>query len=203
MVRKYEQRLRAEAAQETRRRILDAVYERLREAPSEPVSIDRIARLARVARPTVYQVFGSRAGLFEAVGADLLDRGGFQDMLRASAHPDAREALRGGVRGVVTMYATHRDVLRALHSMAMLDATAVGGAVQRLEARRAHGMAQMAQRLAAENALRSDVTPAEATDILCLLTSFDSFDHLYTARSKPPEAVAETLTRTAERTLCP
>ncbi|URM98020.1 TetR/AcrR family transcriptional regulator [Actinomadura madurae] len=131
MVRKYEQRLRAEAAQETRRRILDAVYARLREAPSEPVGIDRIARLARVARPTVYQVFGSRAGLFEAVGADLLDRGGFQDMLRASAHPDAREALRGGIRGVVAMYATHRDVLRALHSMAMLDAAAVGGAVQR------------------------------------------------------------------------
>jgi AcrR family transcriptional regulator len=202
MVRKYEQRLRAEAARETRRRILDAVYERLREAPSEPVSIDRIARLARVARPTVYQVFGSRAGLFEAVGADLLDRGGFQDMLRASAHPDAREALRGGIHGVVTMYATHRDVLRALHSMAMLDATAVGGAVQRLEARRAHGMAQTARRLAAENALRPDVTPAEATDVLCLLTSFDSFDHLHTARSRPPEDVARTLTTTAERTLC-
>ncbi|SPT60347.1 MULTISPECIES: TetR/AcrR family transcriptional regulator [Actinomadura] len=201
MVRKYEQRLRAEAAQETRRRILDAVCARLREAPSEPVSIDRIARLARVARPTVYQVFGSRAGLFEAVGADLLDRGGFQDMLRASAHPDAREALRGGIRGVVAMYATHRDVLRALHSMAMLDAAAVGGAVQRLEARRARGMAQTAERLSAANALRPDVTPAEATDVLCLLTSFDGFDHLHTARSRPPEDVARLLIETAERTL--
>jgi AcrR family transcriptional regulator len=70
--RKYEQRLRADAAAETRRRILDAVYQWLRETPAEPVSIDRIARLARVARPTVYLVFGSRAGLFEAVGADLL-----------------------------------------------------------------------------------------------------------------------------------
>lgn len=108
--RKYEQRLRADAAAETRRRILDAVYQRLREAPSEPVSIDRIARMARVARPTVYLVFGSRAGLFEAVGADLRERGGFGRMLQAAAHPDAREALRGGICGVVTMYAAHRDV---------------------------------------------------------------------------------------------
>ena len=41
------------------------------------VSIDGIARMARVARPTVYLIFGSRAGLFEAVGADLQERGGF------------------------------------------------------------------------------------------------------------------------------
>ena len=45
--RKYEQRLRADAAAETRRRILDAVYQWLHEAPSEPASIDRIARMAR------------------------------------------------------------------------------------------------------------------------------------------------------------
>ncbi|MEV4183696.1 hypothetical protein AB0J28_19935 [Streptosporangium canum] len=28
--------------------------------------------MARVARPTVYRVLGSRAGLFDAVGADLI-----------------------------------------------------------------------------------------------------------------------------------
>ena len=134
---KYEQRLRADAAAETRRRILDAVYQRLREAPSEPVSIDRIARMARVARPTVYLVFGSRAGLFEAVGADLQERGRFGRMLQAAAHPDAREALRGGICGAVKMYAAHRDVLRVLSSMALLDAAAVGGAIQRMEQGRA------------------------------------------------------------------
>ena len=58
--RKYEQRLRAEAAEETRRRILDAVYERLRVAPAQPVSIEQVARTARVARSTVYLIFGSR-----------------------------------------------------------------------------------------------------------------------------------------------
>src|SRR5262250_1830358 len=74
--RKYEQRLRAEDAEQTRRRILDALQERLRQAPAEPVSVDQIARAARVSRSTVYLAFGSRAGLFCALGADIADRGG-------------------------------------------------------------------------------------------------------------------------------
>ena len=35
------------------------------------------------------------------------------------------------------MYAAHRDVLRALDSMAQLDADAVGGAVQKMDEGRA------------------------------------------------------------------
>ena len=56
--RKYEQRLRAEAAEETRRSILDAVYDRLRRAPSTPVSVEQVARTAGVSRSTVYLVYG-------------------------------------------------------------------------------------------------------------------------------------------------
>ncbi len=200
--RKYEQRLRADAAAETRRRILDAVYQRLREAPAEPVSIDRVARMAGVARPTVYLAFGSRAGLFDAVGADLLERGGFGRVLQAAADPDPREALRGAIRGVVEMYAAHRDVLRVLSSMARLDATAVGGAIQRMEQGRAGGMTRLAQRLADQEALRADVTAGQAADLLWLLTSFDSFDLLYTGRDLPVEETAATLINTADRSLC-
>src|SRR5919199_854791 len=95
--RRYEQRLRAQAAEETRRRILDALYERLREAPADPVSIDRIAREAGVARSTVYVVFGSRAGLFDAFAADLMERGGFERVLEAIANPDPLVTVRDGI----------------------------------------------------------------------------------------------------------
>ncbi len=50
----------------TRRRILDALGERLQEAPTEPVSVDEIATRAEVPRSTIYLVFGSRSGLFDA-----------------------------------------------------------------------------------------------------------------------------------------
>jgi AcrR family transcriptional regulator len=199
--RRYEQRLRAEAAEETRRRILDAVYERLREAPSEPVSVDRIARMAGVARSTVYLVFGSRAGLFDAVGDDLLRQDAYRRLVDAAAHADARESLRRGMRAACEMFADARDVARALYSMAQLDEEAVGGAVRRFEEERARGMARLARRLAVQDVLRPGVTAGEAADVLWVLTSFDSFDSLYAGRGLPVEEVAETLTGIAERTL--
>lgn len=199
--RKYEQRLRAEAAEETRRRILDAVYQRLDEAPSEPVSVDSVARTAEVARSTVYLVFGSRTGLFGALGADLLERGGFERILRAIANPDPRASLREGISGVVEMNAANRNVLRALHSMAQLDAEAVGGVVRQMEESRASGMADIARRLAARGALRPGVDPAAAADLLWVLTSFECFDLLYTGRSRPVADIVATLTSAAETAL--
>ena len=99
------------------------------------------------------------------------------------------------------MYVAHRDELRVLSSMALLDAAAVGGAIQRMERRRSSGMAHLAQGLADQQVLHEDVTVEQATDLLWLLTSFDSFDLLHTGRSLPPDNVAQTLITTAERSL--
>jgi AcrR family transcriptional regulator len=200
--RRYEQRLRAEAADETRRRILDAVYERLREAPSQPVSVEQVARAARVARSTVYLIFGSRAGLFDAVAQDLLQRGGFERVTTAVAHPDAREHLRLGLRASVEVFAVDRDIHRVLLSTAALDPEATAGAVRRSEARRAGGMAYLARRLAEQDLLRPDVSVNDAAHILWLITSFDAFDLLYTGRGLPVEEVARVLVATAERAVC-
>jgi AcrR family transcriptional regulator len=200
--RKYEQRLRAEAAEETRRRILDAVYDRLREAPGQPVSVDQVARAARVARSTVYLIFGSRAGLFDAVALDVLQRGGFERVTAAVAHPDAREHLRRGIRAGMEVYAAHRDVHRVLFSTAALDPEATAGAMKRADQGRAGGMAYLAERLAEQDLLRPDVTVDDAAHILYLITSFDAFDQLYTGRGLPVDDVARLLVATAERAVC-
>jgi AcrR family transcriptional regulator len=200
--RKYEQRLRAEAAEQTRRRILDAVYQRLHDAPTTPVSVEQVARAAGVSRSTVYLVFGSRAGLFDALTEDLWQRAGFQQVVDAVADPDARRHLRGGIAGGVRVFAAHRDVFRALFSTAELDADAVGGAIGRIEENRAGGMTHLAQRLAEQDLLRADVSVDQAADLLWLLTSFDSFDQLYTGRTLSPEDTAELLVTAAERGLC-
>ncbi|WP_009473282.1 hypothetical protein [Rhodococcus sp. JVH1] len=100
------------------------------------------------------------------------------------------------------MFAAHRDVFRALFSMAQLDADAVGGAIARIEENRAGGMAHLAQRLAKHEVLRPEVTVDEAADLLWLLASFDSFDQLYTGRNLPVDDVSRTLIAAAERSLC-
>jgi len=199
--RKYEQRLRAEGAEQTRRRILDAVAQRLREAPTEPLSLDQVARLAKVARSTIYLVFGSRAGLLRAFADDLWERGGLADLTQAVAHADAREHLRGGLRAGMQMYVQDRDVYRVLFSMSQLDPHADEGTVATKEENRSGGMVYLAQRLADQDLLRSDVTVAQAADMLWLLASFESFDLLYTGRNLDIDDVVDLLITMAERTL--
>ncbi|KXX54348.1 TetR family transcriptional regulator [Rhodococcus sp. LB1] len=163
----------------------------------------QVARAAGVSRSTVYLVFGSRAGLFDALTTDLWwHRAGFQAVVDAVEHPDAREHLRGGIDSGVRVFAAHRDVFRALFSMAQLDADAVGGAITRIEENRAGGMVHLARRLAEQEVLRPDVTVDEAADLLWLLASFDSFDQLYTGRNLPVADVSRTLITTVERSLC-
>jgi AcrR family transcriptional regulator len=193
--------LRAESADETRRRILDALYARLRDAPTRPVSIEEVARAARVSRSTVYLAFGSRAGLFDALSARLLESSGHERLAAAVRHPDARETLRGGIRGGAEMFDEHRDVFRVLFSMAHLDPEAVGGAAGRAEAVRAEGMASLARRLAEQGLLRAGVDARAAAHTLWLLASFDAFDVLRTARGLPLDEVVRILVETAEHAL--
>jgi len=201
--RKYQQRLRAESAEETRRRVLDALERRLRDAPTQPVSIEEIATRAGVARSTVYLIFGSRAGLFDALATDLWDRAGLARLTEAVAHPDAREHLRGGLRAGVEIFAALRDAANALFAMSSLDPESVGGAMSRLEARRWGGMLHLARRLAEQDLLRADVTVEDAANILWVLASFDSFDALYSGRGMTTDDVARMLITMAERSLYP
>jgi AcrR family transcriptional regulator len=200
--RKYDQRLRAEAAEHTRQSILDALEQRLREAPAERASVDDIAQMAGVARSTVYLIFGSRAGLFDGLGDHLIERAGFERLVEATHHADAREGMRGGIRVGAEMFAANRDVLRALWSMADLDEQAVGGAVRRMEDRRARGMTRLARELARQNYLRPGLTQKDAAHIAWLLTGFDAFDTLYSDRGLSLDKTAELLFEIADRTLC-
>lgn len=199
--RRYQQRQRAEDAERTRQRIVDAVVERLRAAPAEPVAVERIAAMAGVARSTVYAIFGSRAGLFDAVGDQLHERAGYDRLVAASHQDDARTALRDGLRAASAMLAADRDLQRALRSMAQLDQDAVGGSVQRWEDERAAAMARIAHRLHEQGRLRPEVSTEEANDLLWVITSFESFDLLYSGRGLPLDTVVERLTDAAERAL--
>ena len=127
---------------------------------------------------------------------------GFRHVVDAVELPDAREHLRHGIDAGVRMFAAHRDVFRALFSMAQLDSDAVGGAVARVEEDRAGGMRHLAQRLAEQKALRADVTADQAADLLWLLTSFDAYDQLATGRNLPADAITGILVTAAERTVC-
>jgi AcrR family transcriptional regulator len=199
--RPYRQQLRAEAAESTRQAILDTLYQRLRDAPAQPVSVDEIARRAGVSRSTVYLAFGSRSGLFDALTDRLLRGAGYDRIAEAARHPDPRETLRGGLEGGVRMYAAHHDVLRVLYATGKLDPEGAGRAIARSERRRFESMGWLADRLHERRQLRPDISPEHAAHVIWLLASFDAYDQLAAGRGLGPDEVIEILTRTAEHAL--
>ncbi len=198
--RPYVQRRRAEAAQATRERIIEAACTSLAAGPLGAVRLDEVARAAGVARSTIYVAFGSRAGLFDAVGGYLLERAGFERIGAAFRARDAGTALRESLRAGAAVYAEEPALTRSILTLARIDPDA-SAAVARFERGRWPGMVALAGRLERQGLLRDDVTPTEAAEILWVLTSFTTFDQLFGDRELPHELVADRLIAMAERTL--
>jgi len=199
--RQYVQRVRAEAADATRRRILDAARATLERGPSGALRVEEVARSAGVSRSTVYLLYGSRAGLFDALARHLRLEAGFDELIREFRRPDALEAMRGSQRAAVRMYAKMPELARAMFTLAAVDPDAVA-AIRAIEDGRRPGQADIARRLAEQGYLRDGVDIDEATDILTVITSFQAFDELFSGSGLPAEVVADRLVAMTERSIC-
>src|SRR5438128_8280396 len=92
--RAYVSSVRSAAAAEKRDRVIDAAAKLLREDASiAGFSLDTVARAAGVTRLTVYNQFGSRRGLLEAVFDDIARKGGLSGIADAMAMADPPAAL--------------------------------------------------------------------------------------------------------------
>jgi len=199
--RRYVQRARATATEATRQRILDAARATLERGPVGALKVDELAREAGVARSTVYVLFGSRSGLFDALARQLRDEAGFDELINAFRQADALQAMRDAQRAAVHMYAKVPDLARALFTLGAIDPDAVA-AVTAIEDGRRPGQAAIAQRLSDQGYLRDDVGVDEATDMLNVITSFQAFDELFAGSGLPADAVADRLIAMAERSIC-
>jgi AcrR family transcriptional regulator len=199
--RRYRQTRRATSAEGTRTRILEAARATLERGPVGALRVEEVAREAGVARSTVYLLFGSRSGLFDALARFLRDSAGFDALIAASRLPDALDNMRASQRAAVAMYAQLPDLARAMFTLAAIDPDAVA-AVAAIEDGRRPGMERLATALAAQGYLREDITVQEAVDILTVITSFQAFDELFRGSGLPAETVAERLIAMAERSVC-
>ena len=199
--RSYRQKARAESAADTRQRIIEVARDQLARAPLQHVGLPEIADGAGVARSTIYTVFGSREGLLVAVAEDLLDRGGFARIGEALRNPDVVRGFEQSIEVAMELYSRERPVGQALLSLAAVDRDA-SSAAARLNLGRREGMRRLAERMSAQGVLRDDVTVDEAADVLWVITSFETFDQLYTGRDLHADTVGKRLVAMAKRTLC-
>src|SRR5256885_12555613 len=103
---------RQAAVDRTRARILTAARALLVARGNADFSIEAVARRARVTRATVYQRFGSRSQLLEALFDDLARRGGMWDLAVAFWQAAPEEGLVRVITTFGRFLTAHRPISR-------------------------------------------------------------------------------------------
>lgn len=104
----YHSQLRAEQAEETRARILDATV-RVMAGGVASVSIPAVAREAGVSVPTIYRHFGAKRDLLAAVYPHLARRIGLDRV----SDPSSLDDLRDGIRAIFDRLDAFDELARA------------------------------------------------------------------------------------------
>ncbi len=174
--RRYRSTLRAEQAQDTRRRIRAAADALFLERGYRDVSMDDIAKAAGVARQTVFSAFGSKAGVLKDVldvrlaGDDaplsIAERPAARRMLAAT---DPTDAIRRQAKIIVDAGARVAPLWPAVREAAATD-TEIAELLRFYDDARHEGIGTVVDVVANLGALRRGRSRAKAKDAVFLLT---------------------------------
>lgn len=168
---------RQHSVDRTRDAILEAARRLAAAGPVSAVSLGAVAREAGVSRITIYNHFGSKARLIEALPRHPLEGA------EPAESGDPTEQLHARLRRACTAWSSDPALFRNIQA---LD-----------RARESEFDRRLAERLAALDALRPGCSIKEAADVIAALTSFPVFDRLHQDGRRPAGQVAEILGRLA------
>jgi AcrR family transcriptional regulator len=197
--RAYRTRHRKQRPQQTRERITSAVRELLAEGTFHEATVEEVADRAGISRATLYQHFGSRLELVDAI-CDTFDENPALLALRKSVQlADADAALAETIANAVGFWSSEDPILSQLYGVAAID-PAAQDLVERQRADRRREMERLAKRLRTAGRLRSGVTERQAVARLMILTSYGTYGELREAKLAPGK-VTTTLQDTARALL--
>ena len=169
----------------TRSSILAAARELVSEHGPDS-SVGKVAERAGVSRITIYNQFGSKAGLLAALSTEAGLPPAGTPAVDPGVEPGADPAddLRRRIEQACAAWAANPRLYRQLAGRDRPD----------------HDHA-LAERLAAADRLRPGCSIKEAEDVIGILTSFPVFDRLHKEGRRSASAVAEILLRMASGTV--
>ena len=180
--RSYRLGRRQAAVDRTRAAILSTARELLATGIGPSISVGAVARRAGVSRLTIYNRFGSRAGLLQAV-VDNARRSSPSPSAEALGDPHAR--LRQRIAESCVRWASDPALFRRVPELGLTESGSPDGD------------RALAEQLAVADQLRAGCSLKEAEDVIGALTSFATFDRLYKDGRRSATAVAEILMRLA------
>lgn len=151
-------------------------------------TIDAVAKQAGVARMTVYNQFGGKIGLLEALFDDLAKRGQIYRLADVFKIEEPLEALNEFIATFGRFWTADRVIIRRLHALIALDSEMMPAELARQERRR-KGLRLIVGRVSEKYTVSTDFTFNEIVEIAHTLTSFETFDTLAGALRSPQDVV--------------
>jgi AcrR family transcriptional regulator len=192
---------RQQQAENTRARILGAARDLLEQGRDGKFTIDVVAERAGVARMTVFNQFGSLAGLLEAMFDDVAGPYMARQMPEVFRAPDPEAALRQLVTTFAGLWERSPALSARLRGFAAFDA-AIDASLRTREQRRVEAGREVLRRLWSGRLPPPWQSLDEAALALFALTSFPMWTALG-GSDEPPEAVRDRLLRMVTRLFVP
>jgi AcrR family transcriptional regulator len=174
------------AADTRKGKILAAARQILTSEGIAAFSVDAIAQKAKVTRQTIHNVFGTRAGILEALFNDLASQGGMHELAGAFQNPDPQSALAAYITTFGKFWSADRPLTRRIHGLAAVDPDLEEVLRQRSD-RRLHGLRVLLGRIPNRQGSPCQWDVDVAVRVLYGLTSFEFFDALAGAEQSPEQ----------------
>lgn len=180
---------RQAAVDEKRLKIINAARELIMsERALAGFTLDAVAKQAGVARMTVYNQFGGKVGLLEALFDDLAKRGEIYRLADVFKIKEPLNALNEFIAAFGRFWTADRIIIRRLHALIALDSEMMSAELARQERRR-KGLRVIVKRLNEKYKLTANFSFDEIIEIAHTLTGFETFDALAGTTRSPEEVV--------------
>jgi AcrR family transcriptional regulator len=184
---------RLELSARKRTTILAAARAQLESNGFLGLTLDSLAREGGVTRQTIHNLFGTKAGLLEALFNQLAVDGGMHRIREVMQQTNAGPLLESFVRVFTDFWSKDRLFIRRIHGIAAIDSE-LGTAVEARNQRRMGAASRVVDRVCGENGLAGQEDKKRKITALYALTSFEFFDILAEASGSSEDAAQQVLT---------
>jgi len=155
-------------------RVLDAAARLIQEDAFHTATMEELAAAAGVSRATVFNRFGSKLGVLQALFRRSMEGPEMQAIIDALAIEDPVAALEAVIEAACAIWEAYGDVHLQLQAVGTLEPEATTLVDQQREQQRAE-IEELIRRLAKAGRLRPGISQTRAAATLHMLTSLESF----------------------------
>src|SRR5918996_2445627 len=173
-------------------RVLEAAERLIEEDAFHSATMDELAAAAGVSRATVFNRFGSKLGVLQALFTRGMEGPEMQAIQEALAIEDPVEALEAVIEAACVIWEAYGLIHEQLQAIVVLEPGA-SALIERQREEQRGDLKGLTRRLARASRLRSGISEARATATLHMLTSIESFMWLRRAYGLSLRQTGETI----------